>query len=237
MTAAALERRIGVAIPAAGSGQRIGGRRKAWLALGGQPILQRALRPFLERDDVVAVAVALAPDDAGRPPEWLVADPRVRVVPGGASRSASVARAVAALPPEVTVILVHDGARPLVPAVLVQRVIDGVAPGVGAVPGLPVVDTLKRVDAGGRVVETPVREGLWRAQTPQGFPADLLRAGLAALARDPAQAAALTDDAMVVAAAGGEVRVVDGAPRNLKVTHPDDLALAAWYLAHPEVGQ
>lgn len=238
MTRGVPQRRIGVAVPAAGSGRRMGGRRKAWLALEGEPLLRRALRPFLGRDDVVAVAVALSPDDARRPPAWLLdLDPRVTVVAGGESRSESVARAAEAIPPEATVILVHDAARPLVGAEVIERVVEGIEPGVGVVPGLPVVDTLKRVDAGGRIVETPPRDGLWRAQTPQGFPAPLLRRALAAAARDPEGAPLLTDDAMAVAAVGGEVRMVRGAARNLKITRPDDLPLAAWYLQHPEEGR
>ncbi|MEK9501078.1 2-C-methyl-D-erythritol 4-phosphate cytidylyltransferase [Gaopeijia maritima] len=231
-------RRVGVAVPAAGFGRRMGGRRKAWLTLGGEPILARTLRAFLERPDVVAVAVALAADDAADPPDWLIAlDPRVGVVAGGDSRAASVARAVAMLPAELDVILVHDAARPLVPPEVVQRVLDAVEGSTGAVAGLPAVDTFKRVDERDRIVDTPPRDGLWHAQTPQGFPAPLLRAALEALAAEPGGAERLTDDAMVVAAAGGTVRMVLGAARNLKVTRPGDLPLAEWYAAHPEEGR
>lgn len=238
MAAGTGERRVGVAVPAAGFGRRMGGRRKAWLTLGGEPILARTLRAFLDRSDVVAVAVALAPDDAAAPPEWLTGlDARIGIVPGGSSRAASVARAVAHLPAEVDVILVHDAARPLVPPEVIQRVVDEVSGGGGAVAGLPAVDTFKRVDAEERIVDTPPRAGLWHAQTPQGFPAPLLREALAALDRDPDGAAQLTDDAMVVASIGGTVRMVLGAPRNLKVTRPGDLPLAEWYVAHPREGR
>ncbi len=229
--------RVGVAVPAAGVGRRMGGRAKPWLELAGVPLLTHALRPFLERDDVRAVRVALAPADAHHPPDWLVAlDPRVAVVEGGASRAESVARAVSALPDDLDLILVHDAARPLVPAAVVQRVIDGALQGQGAVAGLPAVDTFKRVDPGGVVIDTPTREGLWHAQTPQGFPAALLRRAVAALLADPARAEAATDDAALVEAVGGEVRMVLGATRNLKVTRPDDLPLAEWYAARPDEG-
>lgn len=231
-------RRVGVAVPAAGFGRRMGGQKKAWLSLGGEPILARTLGAFLERPDVVAVAVALAADDAAEPPAWLTdLDPRIRIVAGGDSRAASVARAVASLPADVEVILVHDAARPLVPPEVVQRVLDAVDGSTGAVAGLPAVDTFKRVDASDRIVDTPARDGLWHAQTPQGFSAPLLRAALEALEADPRGAERLTDDAMVVAAAGGTVRMVLGAPRNLKVTRPGDLPLAEWYAAHPGEGR
>lgn len=231
-------RRIGVAVPAAGVGRRMGGHRKAWLALAGEPILARTLRPFLARADVVAVAVALAADDAQDPPSWLAdLDPRVHIVTGGASRAASVAAAVRALPSDVDLILVHDAARPLLSPDLIERVVAGVSSGQGAVAGLPAVDTFKRVDAHDRIVGTAPREGLWHAQTPQGFPAALLRRGLAVVESDPEAAASSTDDAMVVEAVGGTVRMVRGAARNLKVTRPDDLPLAEWYVAHPDEGR
>lgn len=237
MTAARTALRIGVAVPAAGLGRRMGGRRKAWLELAGRPILARSLAPFLQRSDVTAVAVALAPDDAGAPPDWLPAlDPRVAVVAGGATRAESVARAVRALPDEIDVILVHDAARPLTPPAVVDRVVSAVAEGGGAVAGLPAVDTFKRVDPSDWIVETPPRAGLWHAQTPQGFPANLLRRAVAALETDPGLAASATDDAALVEAVGGRVRMVLGAPRNLKVTRPDDLPLAEWYAAHPAEG-
>ena len=229
--------RVGVAVPAAGMGRRMGGRRKAWLELGGSPLLAHALQPFLARRDVVAVRVAVSPDDARTPPAWLCElDPRVAVVEGGSTRAHSVACAVRALPRDVDVVLVHDAARPLLPADVVERVVEGAAAGHGIVAGLPAVDTFKRVDDDGFVVDTPTRAGLWHAQTPQGFPAHLLRRAVAALDDDPGLAERATDDAALVEAVGGRVRMVLGAPRNLKVTRPADLPLARWYAAHPEEG-
>ena len=230
--------RVGLAVPAAGMGRRMGGLRKPWLELANAPVLQHALRPFLARADVVAICVALAPDDAADPPRWLTdLDARVNVVAGGASRADSVARAVAALPAELDVILVHDAARPLLPDAVIQRVVEAASAGTGAVAGLPAVDTFKRVSGERRIVATPPRDGLWLAQTPQGFPASLLRRGIRALLEDPTLGSRVTDDASLVEAVGGEVVMVLGAPRNLKVTRPSDLPLAEWYVAHPNEGE
>jgi 2-C-methyl-D-erythritol 4-phosphate cytidylyltransferase len=230
--------RVGLAVPAAGMGRRMGGLRKPWLELAKIPVLQHALHPFLARTDVVAVRVALAPDDASDPPRWLAEiDPRLRIVAGGATRADSVARAVAALPDDLDVILVHDAARPLVSDAVIERVIVAAAGGTGAVAGLPATDTLKRVSGEGLIVATPSREGLWHAQTPQGFPASLMRRGVEALRDDPKLATRVTDDASLVEAVGGEVGMVLGAPRNLKVTRPSDLPLAEWYAAHPDEGE
>jgi 2-C-methyl-D-erythritol 4-phosphate cytidylyltransferase len=223
--------RVGVVIPAAGAGRRMGGLRKPWLELSGDPVLAHALRPFLADARVTAVRVALAADEAGAPPPWLPAlDARIGVVAGGETRADSVAFAVAALPDDVEVIVVHDGARPLVTSAMVDRVIAVAAGGTGAVAGWPATDTLKRVAGGGRVVETPDRSALWHAQTPQGFPAAMLRA---ALARTDLRARA-TDDASLVEAAGGHVRMVEGSPWNLKVTRPADLPVAGFLLARVE---
>lgn len=215
--------RVGVAVPAAGSGERMGGARKAFLELGGEPVLAHALRPFLADARVVRIAVALGADDATSPPAWLVAlAPRVVVVRGGPTRTESVRAALGALPPDLDVIAVHDAARPLVTAEIVGHCIDVALEGSGAVAGCPAVDTVKRVDDVGRIVETPDRSRLWLAQTPQVFPAQSLRRAYA----DPA--AEGTDDSALVERAGGGVRVlmVDAGTSNLKVTRPEDLVVA-----------
>ncbi len=168
--------RVGVAVPAAGSGERMGGVRKPFLELAGEPLLAHALRPFLADPRVVRVAVALAADDASAPAPWLEAlAPRVVVVQGGRTRTQSVRAALAALPPDLDVIAVHDAARPLVTPEIVGRCIDLALEGAGAVAGCPAIDTVKRVDDSGTVVETPDRARLWLAQTPQAFPARSLR--------------------------------------------------------------
>jgi len=212
----------------------MGGKKKPWLELSGAPVLMHALRPFLKDSRVVAVAVALAPDDASDPPTWLGAlDPRVAIVAGGASRTASVAESVAALPLDLDVILVHDAARPLVDAGSIDRCIRMAATGVGAVVGIPAVDTLKRVSGKGlsggeapTIVDTPDRSTFWHAQTPQGFPAGMFRSALTRVDLY----ATTTDDASLVEATGGRVVMVEGHSRNLKVTRPEDLPVAELHL-------
>jgi 2-C-methyl-D-erythritol 4-phosphate cytidylyltransferase len=204
----------------------MGGRRKPWLELRGEPVLFHALRPFLTHLSVVAVRVALSEEDAGDPPSWLAhLDPRVRIVPGGATRTHSVKAALDALG-DVDVVLVHDAARPLVTEAIITRCIEAVADGDGAVAGWPASDTLKQVDGDRRVVATPDRSKLWHAQTPQAFPAALLRRAYAAW--DGADA---TDDATLVERVGGRVVMVEGSATNLKVTRPEDVAIAAALLA------
>jgi 2-C-methyl-D-erythritol 4-phosphate cytidylyltransferase len=221
--------RVGVAVPAAGSGRRMGGVRKPFLELAGEPVLVHALRPFLRDERVVAVVVALPPEDARTPPAWLSGlDPRIRVVPGGATRTESVRNALAALPEGLDVVAVHDAARPLVAPEVVARCIQVAAGGAGAVAGCPAVDTMKEVDAEGRVVSTPERARLWHAQTPQVFPADVARRAYAAA---PDGDVAATDDAALAERVGAVVRMVDAGPSNLKVTTPDDLPVAEAILA------
>jgi len=199
----------------------MGGARKPFLELGGEPVLLHALRPFLADARVVSVAVALPDQDASKPPEWLTGlDPRIQVLAGGETRGASVARALAVLPEDVSVIAVHDAARPLVSADVVRSCIDLASSGVGAVAGCPVVDTMKTVDGEDFVTETPDRSTLWHAHTPQVFPAEMLRAAYSA-ATDHA-----TDDAALVEVHGGRIRMVDDGGVNLKVTRPSDVPLA-----------
>jgi 2-C-methyl-D-erythritol 4-phosphate cytidylyltransferase len=226
--------RVGVAVPAAGAGVRMGGGTKVFLEVGGEPLLARSLRPFLRIPEVEAVAVALPPAEVASPPAWLRdLDTRIRLVEGGESRLHSVRNALEALPGGVEVVLVHDAARPLVTGGIIRRCIGGVRDGTGAVAGWPVVDTLKSVDDGGYVTGTPDRSGLWRAQTPQAF---LREALLAAYRRAVEEGWEATDDAAVFARDGGRVRMVEGSPWNLKVTHPQDLEAAKRLLGLEEAG-
>lgn len=215
--------RVAVVIPAGGSGRRMGGVFKPFIELAGVPVLERSMLPFLERRDVVCIAVALPPDHAAVPPPWLLRDDRVVIAAGGAERSDSVRHALAVVPADVDVIVVHDAARPLVTPAIVDRCIAAAAAGRSAIAAIPVVDTLKEVDEGGRVVGTPDRRSLWAAQTPQAFPASLLRT-----AHDRAQQEGIgaTDDAALVVRYGATVIVVEGAPENLKITTPADVAMA-----------
>lgn len=225
-------RAVGVAIPAAGSGLRMGGVRKPFLELLGEPLLLWSLRPFLAHPQVTAVAVALAAPELAEPPAWLrEVDPRVRLVQGGATRGESVRAALEALPPEVEVVAVHDAARPLVTREILDACLAEVAPGRGAVAGWPAVDTLKEVDEGGVIVATPPRERIWHAHTPQVFPRDLLVEAYREAAR---LGIGDTDDAALVERMGGTVVMVPGSALNLKVTRAGDLALAEHLLGTRE---
>ena len=142
-----------------------------------------------------------------------------------ARRAADSVRAgIAEVPADALVVLVHDAARPLCPEAVIERVLAPLSEGWdGVVPGLPVADTLKRVGPDGGVLETVSRDSLYAVQTPQAFPADVLRRAVAA------GGAEATDCAGLVEAAGGRVKVVEGDPRLLKVTTADDLAkIASW---------
>jgi len=219
---------VGVAVPAAGMGTRMGGVRKPFLELGGRPLLALALEPFLHHPRVTAVAVALGREDVDSPPSWLSEmDRRIRVVPGGATRGDSVWAALEALPESVDVVAVHDAARPLVTLEMIHRCLLAVTPARGAVAGWPAVDTLKEVDESGRVTGTPRRERIWHAQTPQIFPRALLTE---AYRRAREEGVANTDDSALVERVGGEVVMVPGSPRNLKVTVPEALPVAELYL-------
>ena len=211
---------------AAGRGERLGeGPPKAFARLGELPMLAEPLRRLDDCEWVDAIVVVA-------PPEWeepaillseeIGAAKVAACVPGGSSRSASVRAGVAEVPDDAAVILVHDAARPLLPDGIVQRLLEALAEGFdGAVPGLPLADTVKRVK-GGVVVETPPRDELVAVQTPQAFAADVLRAAVAGEG---------SDCASLVEAAGGRIRVVTGDERLLKVTTPADLARAESLLA------
>jgi len=224
---------LGVLVPAAGLGRRMGGVKKQYLELAGEPVLLWALRPFLSHPALQSLVVALPPEDAADPPDWLLEeDARVQTVAGGATRGESVSLALAALP-EVDVIMVHDGARPLVTSDTVEACFQAASQGQGVVAGIPAVDTLKRVDAQGAILDTPDRATLWQAHTPQAFPGALLRrayesAGTAGL---PA-----TDDSALVERLGATVFMVRGNSDNIKVTRPDDLILAEAILRDRSAG-
>lgn len=220
--------RVGVAVPAAGMGTRMGGVRKPFLDLSGEPLLLRTLRPFLQHPQVISVAVALGEGDFESPPSWLAeADPRIRIVRGGETRGDSVREALFALPDSVDVVAVHDAARPLVTGEIIDRCLAEVGPGRGAVAGWPAVDTLKEVDEEGRIVGTPPRDRIWHAQTPQVFPRDLIQQAYMAAKET---GVADTDDSALVERIGGRVAMVLGTPFNLKVTRPEDLPLAEFFL-------
>jgi 2-C-methyl-D-erythritol 4-phosphate cytidylyltransferase len=217
-------------VVAAGRGERLGDERpKAFARLAGRVLLAESVERLDASPWVDAIVVVA-------PPEWeeavivlaeeLAAGKVAASVTGGATRAESVRAGLAEVPDEADVILVHDAARPLVTDALIERLIHALGEGYdGAIPALPVVDTVKRV-RDGVVVETLPRAELVAVQTPQAFVAPVLRA---------AAAGEGTDCASLVEAAGGRIRVVEGDPRLLKITTPDDLTLVESWLEPAEL--
>jgi 2-C-methyl-D-erythritol 4-phosphate cytidylyltransferase len=213
-------------IVAAGSGQRLGADcPKALVELAGQPMLQWSLDALAQLDELSQIIVAM--------PAGTSAPPGVSGVDGGATRSDSVRKALAAAAPgdPAEPVLVHDAARPLLTAAIARAVIDALEQADAAdaaIAAAPVTDTIKRVDGGHGVLETLDRSGLWAVQTPQVFRRGALER---ALDVSPQVLAEATDDAWLVERAGGRVLVAPIAAENLKVTTPLDLELAAGLLA------
>ncbi|WP_350349297.1 2-C-methyl-D-erythritol 4-phosphate cytidylyltransferase [Agromyces sp. G08B096] len=221
---------VAVIVVAAGSGTRLGHPEpKAFVSVGGRPMLAVAVDAVLgmrETPHLVVVVPESRVDEAREllGPVAAAADAPLDVVAGGSSRQDSVARGLGVVPHLVDTVLVHDAARALTPALVFDEVVQAVrSRGHGVIPALDVVDTIKRVDAGRRVVETVDRSELAAVQTPQGFPRDALDRGYATAAERGAE---YTDDAALVAAIGLAVDVVPGDARAFKITVPADLARA-----------
>ncbi|HXG02720.1 MAG TPA: 2-C-methyl-D-erythritol 4-phosphate cytidylyltransferase [Candidatus Binatia bacterium] len=221
-----LARPLGVIIAAGGLGTRLGGRvPKQFRSLGSEPVLAATVRHFVAHPGVQAVVVAAPAEHVERARRILgrLCD-RVRagVVAGGPTRQASVAAALAALPADVPLVVVHDAVRPFISRPLIDRVVAAARATGAAVCALPVVETVKRVREG-RVEATLDRSELWAVQTPQAFRAELLREAHDKARRDGVLG---TDDAMLVERLGHPVRVVPGSPDNVKITTAADLARA-----------
>lgn len=219
-----------VVVVAAGWGERLRDasdrRPKALLEVGGRTLIELALVSIGSVPSVIQIIVVHPPgqEDAFR----RLVDGDVVLVAGGATRTESVAAGAAALAPEVEVVAIHDAARPLVPPLVVARVIDAVRDDViAAAPALPVSDTLKRVDATDDVVETVDRRDLWAVHTPQVVRRDVLDAALVQRTEDPTDDLALVERLRSSGAVSGRIVLVRGDPRDLKVTYPEDLALVA----------
>jgi 2-C-methyl-D-erythritol 4-phosphate cytidylyltransferase len=220
----AVERDVGVVIVAAGSGSRTGSEQlKQFRWVAGKPMLLHSVQRFMERPDVAIVVAVLPRAYAGDPPPWLFQCDldRLLVSVGGRERGDSVLSGLQDLPPEVKIVLIHDAARPLADAAMIERVIAEARRGHGAVAALPLSDTLKEVDGEGRVVRTVERGKLWRAQTPQGFPRDMIERAYAEARKARVSA---TDDAALCERLGLEVVVVPGSELAMKVTVEEDFA-------------
>ncbi len=216
------KKRARAIIVAAGSGERMGGLQKAFVPLLGRVMAWyslRALEDAPEIDDIVLVVAA----DSREKAESLVVSMKLRKVAaicvGGATRRASVLAGLD-VAPQSEITLVHDGARPCVAPELIARGVAAATKG-AAVPAVPVQDTIKEAEHGGRVLRTPDRSALYAAQTPQVFLTELLKR-----AHHEAPADVLLDDASLFEALGWPVHIFEGDPSNLKVTRPIDLAFA-----------
>ena len=222
-------RDVGVVIVAAGASTRAGGvsagelKQFRWVA--GKPMLLHTLQEFQARADVAMVVCVLPRQVAGDPPPWLFQcdTERMLVATGGAVRGESVRNGLEDLPESCRYVLIHDAARPLATSAMIDRVVMEVRRGRGAIAALPVVDTLKRVNESGRIERTVDRAGLWRAQTPQGFPREMI---LEAHEHALLTGVDATDDAALCEQLGLEVVVVRGSERAMKVTEEADFARA-----------
>ncbi|MCW3100006.1 MAG: 2-C-methyl-D-erythritol 2,4-cyclodiphosphate synthase, partial [Chthonomonadaceae bacterium] len=209
--------------------------------LGGRSVLERTLTAFDSHPALTAIVLVAGAEELERVRQVAAAFPKViAVVAGGETRSESVRNGLDALPPEIEIVLVHDAARPLVTAALIDSVIAASARVGAAVPGLPLSDTVKRVDTDGLVHATIPRtavvdgvrlNGLTSVQTPQGARVTLLRN--AYVEYDTARYGEPTDEASLIEATGGSVAVVAGDPANMKITRPEDIALAERLLTAP----
>jgi 2-C-methyl-D-erythritol 4-phosphate cytidylyltransferase len=228
------QRDVGVIIVAGGSGSRIGGEElKQFRWVAGKPMLLHSVQTFMARPDVGMVVCVLPQRYAGDPPPWLFQCDvdRLMVSVGGRTRSESVANGLDDLPDEADIVLVHDAARPLADMATIDRVVTEVRRGASAIAALPVVDTIKAVDEDGFILRTVDREGLWRAQTPQGFPRQLL---VDAHRRASVEHISTSDDAALLERLGIPVKVVRGSERAMKVTEPGDFARVEALFGLPE---
>lgn len=221
-----------VVIPAAGVGRRMGAARpKQYLELAGRAVIDHVVRLFADNPRIAGVFVALDPNDAYWPSTGLDEHPRVWRVDGGAERCHSVGNAIAALSEtasDTDWVLVHDAARPCVRWADIEHLIDTLSDhAVGGLLGVPVCDTIKQAGEASAVARTVPRADLWHAYTPQMFRLGLLRE---ALERALAAGEHVTDDASAVELMGLQPLLVEGHADNLKITRPEDLALAAFYL-------
>lgn len=219
-------------VPAAGVGQRIGADvPKQYLDLAGRPVIDYAVRVFLDHPRIEGVVVALDPEDAHWQRTALSGHPAIRLANGGTERCHSVLNALDVLSEQAQDddwVLVHDAARPCLRASDLDRLIQAVVDHpVGGLLGIPVRDTMKEVGAGRGVLRTVPRDRLWHAFTPQMFRLCLLRRAL----RDALdQGRLVTDDASAVELMGLSPLLVEGHADNIKITHPTDLPLARFHL-------
>lgn len=228
-------------IVAAGRGERFGAERpKQFTAVRGKPLAIWAVEPFRRHAAIRGVTLVVPPESAAMPPVWMerLAQEGLVITAGGAERTDSVRLGLETVPADVLFVAIHDAARPAITEEAISRVLGAVGPRRGAVAGRRVTDSLKEVDAEGRVVRSVDRKRLWRAETPQVFPRELI----VAVHQDAAaEGVTESDCAALCQRYGVEVVVVEIGVPNPKVTRPEDLALVDSLLqrreADPEWGR
>lgn len=215
-------------IAAAGQGRRMGaGSNKVLLTLAGIPLVVRTVRQLAACPQIEEIIIVSGPEEMGEMHSLVSAmglTQKWQVVAGGSERQYSVANALAAVSGKAEIIVVHDGARPLADQTAIENVIAAAREYGAAVVAVPVKDTIKVADANGFVATTPDRKKLWAVQTPQAFQAAILRQ---AYAQALAEGFLGTDDASLVERLGMPVKMVTGSYRNLKITTPEDMVIAA----------
>ncbi len=215
-------------ITAAGLGTRMGASHpKQYLELGGKPILAHTLEKFEAAKLVDSIVIVADSGSISMIKETILKNwpsPKVKwVVKGGEKRQDSVAAGLAAASIGYDVVAIHDGVRPFVRPELIDKCIEEAASHGACIVAIPVKDTIKRVDEEGRIAETVERAGLWRAQTPQAFRYDLLDSAMSEAMKEGFYG---TDEAMLVERAGHEIYILAGDEKNIKITTPEDLAIA-----------
>lgn len=224
---------VSVILAAAGLGVRMGSDvKKPYLLLKGKPIFLHALERFRDVKAVREIVLTVGPSEVeyvriqwGK--TFTSYNVSVKVVAGGRRRQDSVYEALKCIDPQTEIVLVHDAVRPVVSRDMIEAVIDVARTSGGAILAVPVTATVKEVEGGERIIRTVKRDGLWLAQTPQGFRREMLQTAYDALLEEDAE---VTDDAQAVERLGYTVKIVPGGQRNIKITTPDDLALAEAFL-------
>jgi len=223
--------RVYTVVPAAGSAARMGlGYSKAYVDVAGKPLLARTVLSLLASPFIDQLTVAVRPDEVALAGSEIVgkldlAD-RVKVIGGGEVRQQTVDNLLAAVPPGRDLVLIHDGARPLVSTNLIHEVLQSAVEWGAAIAAIPITDTIKESMDGGKTVSRTVeRSKLFRAQTPQAFHRDII---LSAHRRARKEGWEVTDDASLLEQMGHKIRIVTGEERNIKVTTLDDLELVRW---------
>ena len=225
-----LARRYYAVVPAAGVGKRFGADRpKQYLTVGTKTILEHTIERLLAANIFTEIILAVGPEDQFYAHIELLKNPKIRIVQGGKERSDSVLAALNTMQVDDSDwVLVHDVARPCIEPASIQKLIDILKTDeVGGILALPLSDTVKQVSNQSDITATIDRSQLWGAQTPQMFPFHLLKQGLQ---QGLAQGLAITDEASAIELLGLTPKVVEGLASNIKVTRPEDLALAEFYL-------